>query len=105
MSLAQLAEAVGTSKSNVHDWEAAGHLPKTSVLEPLARALRVSYEDVFAATGFSHPKGLPEPALYLRAKFRDMPDAAVAEAEQFFADLTRRYDSDTTEGGDAEHDH
>jgi transcriptional regulator with XRE-family HTH domain len=102
--LAQLAEAVGTSKTNVHAWEAAEHLPKTSVLEPLARALGVSYEDVFAAAGYSHPEGLPEPALYLRAKFRDLPEAAVAEAEQFFADLTSRYD-DTTEDGDAKPGH
>jgi transcriptional regulator with XRE-family HTH domain len=96
----QLAKTLGVSKSNVHYWEAGEYLPKTNLLEPLARALHVSYEDLFALAGYSHPEGLPEFTPYLRAKYTALPDEALAEAEAFFRNLTERYG----EGGDAEPD-
>lgn len=97
LSMAALAEQVGVTKSNVHYWESGEGVPKGSVLEPLAQALGVSYEDLFALAGYAHPVGLPEPAPYLRAKFRDLPDSALAEAERFFSDWQERHG-----GGDAD---
>jgi transcriptional regulator with XRE-family HTH domain len=92
LSMAQLAEAVGVTKSNVHYWESGKGVAKPDVLESLAAALGVSYEGVLAAAGYRAPEGLPEPALYLRAKYRDLPNQAIAEAEVFFADLEARYE-------------
>ena len=91
LSMAQLAEAVGVAKSNVHYWESGEGLPKATVLEPLAQALGVSYEDLFALAGYAHPEGLPAFRPYLRAKYGALPDDALAEAEAFFDELTERY--------------
>jgi transcriptional regulator with XRE-family HTH domain len=91
LSLAELAERVGTTKSNIHAWEAGDWLPKANLLEALARSLGVAYEELFARAGYAHPEGLPAPAPYLRAKFRHLPDEALAEAERFFAELEERY--------------
>jgi transcriptional regulator with XRE-family HTH domain len=97
LSMAALAEEVGVTKSNVHYWESGEGVPKASVLEPLAQALGVSYEDLFALAGYSHPEGLPEPTPYLRAKYPDAPKKAIKEAEQFFSDWQERHG-----GGDAD---
>lgn len=97
LSMAALAKEVGVTKSNVHYWESGEGVPKASVLEPLAQALGVSYEDLFALAGYAHPEGLPEPAPYLRAKFGDVPKKALAEAEEFFSEWQERYG-----GGDAD---
>lgn len=94
LSMAALAEAVGVTKSNVHYWESGEGLPNASVLQPLAEALGVSYEDLFALAGYASPQGLPEPTPYLRAKFPDAPKKAIAEAERFFADFNERYGKD-----------
>jgi transcriptional regulator with XRE-family HTH domain len=91
LSMEELAEAVGVAKSMIHYWETGANLPRASHLEPLARALGVSYEDVFAAAGYVHPEGMPDPAPYLRAKFPELPKKAIAEAEKFFAEFEDRY--------------
>ena len=102
LTMEQLASRVGVTKSNVHYWESGGGVPGGGVLEPLAQALGVSFEDLFAAAGYAHPEGLPSFTPYLRAKYGALPDEAVAEAEAFFDELTGRYQE--AEGGDAEPD-
>ncbi|HEX8073928.1 MAG TPA: helix-turn-helix transcriptional regulator [Thermoleophilaceae bacterium] len=99
LSLARLAEQIGTTKSNVHAWEAGEWIPKATLLEPLAQALGVSYEDLFALAGYAHPDGLPAFEPYLRAKYGALPEDALAEAEAFFDELTERYGG---KEGDAE---
>ena len=101
LTLVQVADQVGVSKSTVHKWELGESIPKGRVMEPLAQALGVSYEDLFAEAGFAHPEGLPTFQPYLRAKYGALPDEALAEAEAFFDELTTRYEED----GDAESDH
>ena len=98
LTMEALAGHIGVTKSNVHYWESGEWLPKAGVLEPLAQALGVSYEDLFALAGYSHPEGLPEFRPYLRTKYGALPEEALAEAESFFDELTKRYDE---EGGDA----
>lgn len=100
LSMARLADQLGVTKSNVHYWESGEGLPKAQILEPLAQALGVSYEDLFALAGYSRPEGLPAPAPYLRAKFPDLSDEAIAEAERFFKRFERRHG--TEGGGDAD---
>ena len=44
--MAQLAEAVGVTKSTISDWENAKKLPKTGCLKKLADFYEVSMEDL-----------------------------------------------------------
>lgn len=99
LSLPALAEAVGASKSKVYYWETGEYLPKADQLQPLAEALDVAYEDLFALAGYASPKALPEPSPYLRAKFPKAPQKALAEADKFFDRFEKRYGED---GGDGD---
>lgn len=83
----QLAEKVGVTKSNVYYWESGTYLPQMNVLERLARALKVSYEDLLLKGRYPrHEVGL---ASYLRR--RGLPEEGIAEAEQFFSKLDDKY--------------
>ncbi|MGC1165824.1 MAG: helix-turn-helix transcriptional regulator [Solirubrobacterales bacterium] len=94
LSMNKLAAIVGVTPSNISWWESGEGLPGTSALEPLARGLKVSYEDLLEAAGYAHPEGLPDPISYTRKKFPDYPDEAMAEAERFFARFENRYGTD-----------
>lgn len=98
LTMEELAEAAGTTKSNVSYWESGRWLPKAKQLQPLAEALGVSYEDLFALAGYASPSALPAPTPYLRAKFPDAPKQALAEAEKFFEQFNEQYGRD----GDAD---
>jgi transcriptional regulator with XRE-family HTH domain len=97
LSMQQLADRVGVTKSNLHYWETGEFTPKPAMLEPLAQALDVSYEDLFAVAGIVRPDGLPEFVPYLRSKLRDLPDDAAAEAERWYQEFSKRH---RVEGGD-----
>jgi transcriptional regulator with XRE-family HTH domain len=86
LSMDALAERVGASKSSVHYWESGEWLPSLGQLEPLAQALGVSYEDLFAKAGFD-PATLPEPEPYLRAKFPGASKRKLAEAKRLFEQI------------------
>lgn len=77
----QLAEKVGVTKSNVSVWESGQFLPKLNVLERLARALEVSYEELLEKG--SYPRHEVGPAEYFRRN--GFPSEAVAEAERLYA--------------------
>ena len=100
LSMEDIAKHVGIAKSNLYNYEHGDVLPKAGKMQALAAALDVSYEDLLAVAGVARPEGLPTITPYLRAKYRDLPDEAVAEAEQFFAELQQRYGG----GGNAESD-
>jgi transcriptional regulator with XRE-family HTH domain len=91
LSKSELAREVGVHRSNVTFWEYGKVLPKVNVLERLARALHVSYEDLFAMAGYANPEGLPDPKPYLRAKYPGLSKRAITEAEKFFDDFEDRH--------------
>ncbi len=78
-----LAEKVGTSRSALHYWETDKFLPSVSQLEPLARALEVSYEELFEKGNYD-PDLLPDPEPYFRIKFPGASDQSVQEAKRLF---------------------
>lgn len=96
LSQRELAEQVGVTSPTVHYWESGNVLPQATVLEPLARALGVSYEDLFALAGYTHPEGLPDPVPYLRAKYPGITKKALTEAEELFERFDDRYKKSTT---------
>jgi transcriptional regulator with XRE-family HTH domain len=83
----QLAEKVGVTKSNVSVWESGQFLPKLSVLERLARALEVSYEELLEKG--SYPRHEIGPVEYFRRN--GFPKEAIAEAERLFAKWDRKH--------------
>jgi transcriptional regulator with XRE-family HTH domain len=89
LSQRQLADMIGVTKPTISYWEAAKVLPQVTVLEPLARALGGSYEDLFALVGYAHPEGLPNPEPYLRAKYPGISDRSLAEAKRLFGKIER----------------
>ncbi|MGN6588652.1 MAG: helix-turn-helix domain-containing protein, partial [Solirubrobacterales bacterium] len=82
----QLAEKVGVTKSNVSVWESGQFLPKLNVLERLARALEVSYEELLEKGNY--PRHEVGPVEYYRRN--GFPKEAVAEAERLFAKWDRK---------------
>lgn len=84
LSMNQLAKEISVPRSRIHYWEQGDYLPHVEVLEPLAQALKVSFEDLFALAGYAHPEGLPSPEPYLRAKFPGISARKLGEAKRLF---------------------
>jgi transcriptional regulator with XRE-family HTH domain len=87
LSMNQLAKELGIPRSRIHYWERGEHLPQVEVLEALARALKVSYEDLFVLAGYTHPKGLPSGEVFLRTSYPGASKRKLAEAERLLAEL------------------
>ncbi len=83
----QLAEKVGVTKSNVSVWESGKYLPNLNVLERLARALQVGYEELLIKGRY--PRHEVGPAEYFRRQ--GFPKEAVAEAERLYSKLESKY--------------
>ncbi len=74
--------------------------PSADKLKAIAPALGIPISDLLAAAGLL-PKGeLPTLRPYLRAKYRELPDEAVAEVERLINDCTERYGSGPRDGED-----
>ncbi len=93
-TMQQLADAVGTTKSNVHYWESGRSMPQPNVLPELAGALKIGEEDLFLLAGYARPAGLPAYSAYLRTKYGHLP----ADARRELEDHMRRLEAQS--GGD-----
>ncbi len=67
--------------------------PRTDSLRAIAQGLDVPLNDLLAAADYVPAKELPTFRPYLRAKYKDLPDEAVAEMEQFLGRLQRKHGS------------
>lgn len=65
--------------------------PKVDTIRGLAAALDLPLADLYAATNWLPEGSLPSLRPYMRAKYDDLPDEAVAEVEQFITELSQRY--------------
>lgn len=83
MSQRQLAEELGVTKPTVSYWEAAKVIPQVTILEPLARALNVSYEDLFIKAGYDR-KTLPTGEPFFRLRYPRASERRIAEAKRLF---------------------
>jgi transcriptional regulator with XRE-family HTH domain len=97
LSMYQLAREIGVNRSSVHYWEQGKYEPEPQTLEALARGLKVSYEDLFALSGYSNPEQLPDPEPYLRAKYPGISQRKLAEAKRLLDEIDQRY-GDQKEG-------
>jgi len=84
LTMQAVAEPVGVTKAMILHWERGTKTPTPGNLSRLAAALELDFKDLFALAGYP-AEGLPTLQPYLRTKYRDASQEALAEAEAFFA--------------------
>jgi transcriptional regulator with XRE-family HTH domain len=65
--------------------------PKAENLQSIGEVLGIPVSDLFTTVGWVPPKQLPTIRPYLRTKYRQLPDAAVKEIEEYFDNVARRH--------------
>jgi transcriptional regulator with XRE-family HTH domain len=65
--------------------------PQPAILRALAAALEMPLADLFAAAHYLQANELPSLRPYMRAKYQDLPAAAVDEVEAFVDEMARRH--------------
>ena len=65
--------------------------PRQDNLKAIAEVLDLSLSDVFAAADWVSHEQLPTFAPYLRTKYRDLPESALAELTKDFERLARKH--------------
>lgn len=92
-SFRELARKIGVDHKTITRIEDGSTVqPNPLLLQRLARALDVDYEDLAALTGQLVPDGLPSYATYLRTKYPDLPDDEVDRMEHDFAIRLEHYE-------------
>ncbi len=74
--------------------------PTPETIRAIGKVLGISAADLFAAADWLPKDELPTLQPYLRAKYRDLPDEAVAEVERLINNYTERYGSGPRGGED-----
>lgn len=62
--------------------------PRTDTLAAIAQALNISLTELL---GMGRPESLPSFRPYMRTKFPDMPDAALADIDAYVEKLAQKY--------------
>jgi transcriptional regulator with XRE-family HTH domain len=92
LSSAELARRAGVDKGllTLLDRKKIAQ-PRIDTIRALAGALEMPLADLYAATNWLPEDALPSLRPYMRAKYDNLPDEAVAEVERVIARLSRRY--------------
>ncbi|MDQ1743474.1 MAG: hypothetical protein QOE23_1813 [Pseudonocardiales bacterium] len=92
LSLRQVAQLTGLNISTLSEIETGVNLsPLPDTLKLLAGALGLSISDIFVATNWLPADELPTLKPYLRAKYHDLDEAAIAELEAYANRLIQRH--------------
>lgn len=95
LSVIEVARRARLADSNVARLEQSAIAnPRPETLRRLADVLGLDLADLYAASGYVQPAGLPSFQPYLRAKYADLPPAARAELERSFARIARDHGLD-----------
>jgi len=73
--------------------------PRPDILTKLAKALHLNLADVFSLAGYTVPQELPSLSVYLRTKYRHLPQPARNELVTYMHHLYSRYGLDEKEIG------
>jgi transcriptional regulator with XRE-family HTH domain len=76
--------------------------PRPENLTALGEVLQIPAADLFATADWLPKNELPTLTPYLRAKYKELPQEAVDEMEQFFARLAKKHGVQGPEGGEDE---
>jgi transcriptional regulator with XRE-family HTH domain len=92
LSMRQLARATGLSVSVISKLE-AGSLPNPlpETLKPIARVLGLHMSDLFLVADWLPAGELPTLRPYLRAKYHDLDEDAIAALEDYAEKLTQQH--------------
>lgn len=92
MSTHELGERIGARNSTIirieHGVFAA---PSPDKLARIAEVLGISLADMYGHAGYAVPDDLPDFDAYLPARYRDLPETAVAELVELFETLMQRH--------------
>lgn len=92
LSMRQVEAVSGVNSATIVRLERGGILaPQPETIKALAAALDLAVSDLFAVADWVPAKELPSFRPYLRAKYGQLPESAVAEMETFFERLARRH--------------
>jgi transcriptional regulator with XRE-family HTH domain len=92
LSMRELARHIGNSMSTISVIEAGTNLnPMPDTLKAIARALDVPVSDVYVAADLLPAGELPTLKPYLRAKYHDLDESAIAELERYADQLAKRH--------------
>lgn len=105
LSAHEVARQAGVNVATVTRLELAQiPSPRAENLRAIGEVLHIPAADLFAVAAWL-PKGeLPTFRPYLRSKYRELPEEAVAEIEAVFERLARDYGSRGPVDGEDEHD-
>ncbi len=91
-SMRQLAMLSGLQFATVAGLEGATILaPQPDTLAALAEPLQMSVSDLYMAAGWLPVDELPSLRPYMRAKYRDLDDSAIADLERYADRLIKRH--------------
>lgn len=92
LSTRQVATQAGLSSTTIIRIELGRTTnPRPEVLRAIADALGLDVSDTFKRAGIVHTTDLPPLPVYLRSKYRYLPEDAVLEVEAFLQTLRRRH--------------
>lgn len=97
LSASEVARRAGVEPSTLTRLELGERSsPRPDLLKAIAGVLQLPVSDLFAAADWLAKDELPSFRPYLRAKYGQLPEAAVAELERSLAELAQRhgYDAD-----------
>src|SRR5580765_103483 len=92
LSVRSVARSVGTDMSRLVRLERGEvKVPRVDTLAKIARTLGLPLADLYGLAGYETTAELPSFTPYLRTKYRELPDDAVAEMEAFLARLQAKH--------------
>ena len=92
LSMRDVAADSGLQLATISGLETGSNLtPQPSTIAAIAKTLELSLSDLYAAVGWLPAGELPGLRPYMRAKFRELPEDAVAEVEAFIDQLANRH--------------
>ena len=92
LSASEVARRAGVTAGTITRMEAAQILgPRPESLKAIGQVLGIPVADLFATTDWLPGGELPTFTPYMRTKYKQLPDEAVAEMEAYLAALANKY--------------
>ncbi len=92
LSMRAVALQAGFNVATIVTLEAATNLaPQPSTLKAIAEVLRIDLGQLYTVLNWLPAQPLPSLAPYMRAKYHDLPESAIAELEAYADRLIQRH--------------